>query len=73
MRDKIEETDGHEGSTQSEDGKVTAYAMGPRAVLEVGQRQIIYFCANVLDEEPDPTMLAEVDGDDDELLSDDEQ
>jgi hypothetical protein len=73
LRDKIEEPDGREGSTQSEDGKVTAYAMGPRAAMEVGQRQIIYFCANVLDEEPDPTMLAEVDGDDDELLSDDEQ
>jgi hypothetical protein len=74
LRDKIEEPDGREGSTQSEDGKVTAYAMGPRAAVEVGRRQIIvYFCANVLDKQPDPTMLAKVDGDDDELSSDDEQ
>lgn len=65
LRDKIEEPDGREGSTQAEDGKVTAYAMGPRAAMEVGRKQIIYFCSNVLDEQPDPTMLAEVDGDDD--------
>jgi len=71
LRDKIEEPDGREGSTQAEDGKVTAYAMGPRAAMEVGRKQIIYFCSNVLDEQPDPTMLAEVDGDDDGF--DDEQ
>ena len=73
LRDKIEEPDGCEGSTQSEDGKVTAYAMGPRAAMEVGRKQIIYFCSNVLDEQPDPTMLAEVDGDDGFDDSDDEQ
>ena len=73
LRDKIEEPDGREGSTQSEDGKVTAYAMGPRAAMEVGRKQIIYFCSNVLDEQPDPTMLAEVDGDDGFDDSDDEQ
>jgi hypothetical protein len=36
------------------------YAMGPRAALEVGRRQIVYFCAEILDEQPDPTMLAEL-------------
>lgn len=71
LKDKIEEPDGREGSTQAEDGKVTAYAMGPRAAMEVGRKQIIYFCSNVLDEQPDPTMLAEVDGDEDG--SDDDQ
>jgi len=35
------------------------YAMGPRSCLEVGRKQVIYFCAEVLGEEPDSTMLAE--------------
>jgi hypothetical protein len=29
----------------------------------VGRKQVIYFCSNILDEQPDPTMLAEVDED----------
>jgi MAGE family len=36
------------------------YTMGPRAAIEVGRRQVIYFCAEILDEEPDPTMLLEL-------------
>jgi hypothetical protein len=36
------------------------FCMGPRAVMEIGRRQVIYFCAEILDEEPDPTMLAEL-------------
>ncbi len=63
LRDKIEEPTGRESSLAGEDGKVTAYAMGPRAAMEVGRKQIIFFCSNVLDEQPDPTMLAEVDED----------
>ncbi len=63
LRDKIEVPDGRESSQTGEDGKVTAYAMGPRAAMEVGRKQIIYFCSNILDEQPDPTMLAEVDED----------
>jgi hypothetical protein len=48
------------GSTQTiEDGDML-YSMGPRAVMEIGRRQIIFFCAEVLGEEPDPTMLREV-------------
>ena len=42
----------------AEDG--FCYAMGPRAALEIGRRQLIYFCADVLDEQPDPTMLEEI-------------
>jgi len=34
------------------------YAMGPRSLLEIGRKQLLYFTAEVLDEEPDPTMLA---------------
>eukprot|EP00934_Nitzschia_sp_Nitz4_P007432 Nitzschia sp. Nitz4//scaffold126_size65214//18056//19060//NITZ4_006149-RA/size65214-processed-gene-0.36-mRNA-1//-1//CDS//3329534668//7422//frame0 len=33
------------------------YTMGPRAALELGRKQILFFCAEVLGEEPDPTML----------------
>lgn len=73
LRDKIDEPSG-EGSASfaGEDGKVVAYAMGPRAAMEVGRKQIIYFCSNVLDEQPDPTMLAEVDEDMEEEGEEDE-
>lgn len=37
------------------------YTMGPRAAIEIGRRQVIYFCGEILDEEPDPTMLQELD------------
>ena len=47
-------------SVADQDENDIIYAMGPRAAMEIGQRQIIYFCAEVLDEEPDPTMLAEL-------------
>ena len=74
LRDKIEETDCVEGSSSAagEDGKVVAYAMGPRAAMEVGRKQVIYFCSNVLDEQPDPTMLAEVDEDEEESMEEGE-
>ena len=50
------------------------YAMGPRAAMEIGRKQIVIFCAEVLDEQPDETMLAEIDAiDDEELMEDDEQ
>eukprot|EP00339_Tiarina_fusa_P027181 CAMPEP_0117085592 /NCGR_PEP_ID=MMETSP0472-20121206/60149_1 /TAXON_ID=693140 ORGANISM="Tiarina fusus, Strain LIS" /NCGR_SAMPLE_ID=MMETSP0472 /ASSEMBLY_ACC=CAM_ASM_000603 /LENGTH=322 /DNA_ID=CAMNT_0004814869 /DNA_START=81 /DNA_END=1045 /DNA_ORIENTATION=- len=30
------------------------YSMGPRSAMEVGRKQVIYFCAEILGEEPDP-------------------
>ncbi len=30
---------------------VIAYAMGPQAALEIGRRQIVLFCSNILDEQ----------------------
>lgn len=40
------------------------YSLGPRAAIEVGRKQIIYFCAEILDEpEPDETMLKELEED----------
>eukprot|EP00986_Skeletonema_menzelii_P006705 scaffold2548_cov147-Skeletonema_menzelii.AAC.11 len=71
LRDKIEE--GDETAGKSEDGKVIAYAMGPRAAMEVGRRQVVYFCSNVLDEKPDPTMLAEIDEDDESSEEEEEE
>ena len=62
LRDKIDDTEA--GRETNEDGKVVAYAMGPRSAMEIGRRQIVWFCSNILDEQPDPTMLAEIDEDD---------
>jgi hypothetical protein len=45
-----------------DDGDVL-YSMGPRSAVEIGRRQIIYFCASILDEAPDPSMLKEVEED----------
>lgn len=44
----------------SETDDVAMYTMGPRAALEVGRRQIIFFCSEILGEAPDPTMLQEL-------------
>ena len=64
LKDKIEETES--GREASEDGKVIAYAMGPRAAMEIGRKQLVQFCAQILDEQPDPTMLAEIDEDEED-------
>lgn len=45
-----------------EEGDVL-YSMGPRAALELGRRQIITFCAEILGQEPDPSMLKEIQDD----------
>eukprot|EP00573_Skeletonema_grethae_P010912 CAMPEP_0201692782 /NCGR_PEP_ID=MMETSP0578-20130828/5575_1 /ASSEMBLY_ACC=CAM_ASM_000663 /TAXON_ID=267565 /ORGANISM="Skeletonema grethea, Strain CCMP 1804" /LENGTH=361 /DNA_ID=CAMNT_0048178207 /DNA_START=108 /DNA_END=1190 /DNA_ORIENTATION=- len=71
LRDKIDE--GDESAGKSEDGKVIAYAMGPRAAMEVGRRQVVFFCSNVLDEQPDPTMLREIDEDDEASEEEEEE
>lgn len=42
------------------------YTMGPRAVLEIGRKQVLYFCAEVLDEDVDPTMMLELEQDEEE-------
>jgi hypothetical protein len=72
LRDKIDEGDEGTGNG-GEDGKVIAYAMGPRAAMEIGRRQVVYFCSNVLDENPDPTMLAEIDEDDESSEEEEEE
>jgi len=47
------------------------YTMGPRAAMEIGRRQIISFCAEILDEEIPENMLKEIE-DDHEEADDDE-
>ena len=39
------------------------YSLGPRAAVEIGRKQIIWFCADVMDEEPDPSMLLDLERD----------
>jgi MAGE family len=46
-------------------------SMGPRSAIEIGRSQIIHFCASVLGEEPDPSMLREVQEDVEEPEIDD--
>lgn len=36
------------------------YAMGPRAAIEIGKKQIAHFCAEILDEGPNSSMLNEI-------------
>jgi hypothetical protein len=42
------------------------YAMGPRSAIEIGRRQVIYYCSAVLGEEPTPEMLHELEVDEDD-------
>jgi len=55
-------TDENFHSQPLEEGDVL-YSTGPRAALELGRRQIITFCAEILGEEPDPSMLKEIEND----------
>lgn len=48
------------------------YAMGPRAAMEIGRKQIVYFCADILGEQADETMIAEIDAADDEEFMEEE-
>jgi hypothetical protein len=57
IKDKA--TDDNFNSQTLEEGDLI-YTMGPRSAMEVGRKQVICFCAEILDEEPDPTMLKEV-------------
>ena len=60
------------GAAASDAGQIQ-YAMGPRSHLEVGRKQVICFCAEILGEEPDPTMLAELEESEDDGEGDGEE
>jgi len=47
-------------ATAADEGATVEYAMGPRAAMEIGRKQVVHFLAEVMGEEPDPTMLAEI-------------
>ena len=53
---------------QEVDEKANCYSLGPRGAMEISRKQIVYFCAEVLGQEPDPTMLAELKDDDEEAV-----
>ncbi|GMH63923.1 hypothetical protein TrRE_jg11017 [Triparma retinervis] len=58
IRDKVKVDDDSSG---------VHYTLGPRSALEVGRKQLVFFTANILGEqEPDPTMLRELDDDSEE-------
>jgi hypothetical protein len=57
MKEKA--TDDNSKSQTVEEGDFV-YSMGPRAAMEIGRRQVIYFCAEILDEQADQTMLQEI-------------
>lgn len=67
IKDKA--TDDNYHTSPVEEGDVL-YSMGPRSALEVGRKQIITFCAEILEEEPDPSMLKEIEGDEDDDKND---
>eukprot|EP00558_Chaetoceros_sp_UNC1202_P009124 CAMPEP_0197236362 /NCGR_PEP_ID=MMETSP1429-20130617/3486_1 /TAXON_ID=49237 /ORGANISM="Chaetoceros sp., Strain UNC1202" /LENGTH=132 /DNA_ID=CAMNT_0042695121 /DNA_START=24 /DNA_END=423 /DNA_ORIENTATION=- len=66
------ETSGDGATSAVQEDNAYQYAMGPRALIEVGRKQIIYFCAQVLDQEPDPTMLQELANENDDKHGDDD-
>jgi hypothetical protein len=55
-----------------EDELAEYYSLGPRAAMEIGRKQIVYFCAEILDEDPDPTMLHELQQDEEGVEAGDE-
>ena len=65
-------TEDNFSSQTLEEGDIL-YSMGPRSAMEVGRKQIIHFCAEILDEEPDPTMLKEVEEDIEEEEEEEEE
>ena len=49
------------------------YSMGPRAALEIGRRQVIHFCADILDQEPDPSMFEGIEDENEEEAMEESQ
>jgi MAGE family len=43
-----------------EEGEGSLYCVGPRSVIEIGRRQVLTFCSEILGEDIDPTMIAEL-------------
>jgi len=72
LKKKVDKAPGESQVAEDLDGFL--YAMGPRAAMEVGRKQIVCFCAEILDEQPDVTMLTEIenDGNGEEVVGDEE-
>lgn len=61
LKEKITEEQLSSAPTADENSLI--YAMGPRAALEIGRRQVLFFCAEILDEEPDQAMIEDIERD----------
>jgi hypothetical protein len=48
---------------KEKDPDMTLYCLGPRAAMEIGRKQILYFCSQILGQDPDPSMLLELEQD----------
>ncbi|GAX19535.1 hypothetical protein FisN_19Hh112 [Fistulifera solaris] len=48
---------------KEKDPELTMYCLGPRAAMEIGRKQILYFCSQILGQDPDPSMLLELEQD----------
>ena len=74
VKEKATDDNYHTQHTALEEGDML-YSMGPRSLMEIGKKQIIHFCSAILDEEPDPTMLKDLEeelqeAEDDEVYMD---
>jgi len=56
----LEEKASDRSGSQAVEDNAYYYSLGPRAAMEIGRKQILYFCAEILDQDPDPTMLQEL-------------
>ena len=45
---------------EQNDNDCLVYSIGPRSVLEIGNEQVLRFCAEILEEEIDPVMEQEL-------------
>lgn len=63
LKEKISEDKLNSMPNSEVDEHNLVYALGPRAAVEIGRKQIIYFCADIMNEDPDQGMLLELDRD----------
>lgn len=65
LKEKVDPTTMNNDTTLLDEHTV-CYSMGPRAGIEIGRKQILYFCAEILDEDVTPGMIQELEGDEEE-------
>lgn len=53
---------------KEKEAEFALYCLGPRAAMEIGRKQILYFCSQILGQDPDPSMLLELEQDEQEAM-----